>query len=308
MSSRLRDIDRWRRARTDLPTRLGEAAALVKLLFGRGAADATAVYDLLSAHNNLGKETLYLNMGYWRAAHSYDEACQALALLLAERAQLGAGQAIVDAGFGFGDQDILWARRFDVRITGFNVTAAQVEVARQRVRNAGVADRVELRCQSALATSLDDASVDRVLALESAFHFPSRDAFFAEARRVLRPGGRIALADICAAATPSPRLIDRVNGWVARRSWQIPAANDYGADEYAARLAAAGFVDVAVERISDDVFLPFGAYARVRQADPDVVARANPLLRAVWRAPATDRVFDYVLVSGRRPTGEGAPP
>jgi hypothetical protein len=121
---------------------------------------------------------------------------------------------------------------------------------------------------------------------------------------VLRPGGRLALADICAVAAPSPRLLDRLNAAVARRSWQIPAANHYGADGYAARLRAAGFVDVAVERITDDVFLPFGAYARVRQAAPDVAARANPLLRAVWRAPATDRVFDYVLVTARRPQVE----
>jgi cyclopropane fatty-acyl-phospholipid synthase-like methyltransferase len=295
------DLSTWRRARTDLPTKLREAAGMVRLLLSRGPSDASAVYNLLSAHNNLGTETLYLNMGYWKEATSYDQACEALALLLATRAGLAPGQTVVDAGFGYGDQDLLWARRFDVRIIGFNVTAAQVDVARARVRAAGAADRVELRCASALETELGDASVDRVLALESAFHFPSREAFFAEARRVLRPGGRIALADICAVAAPSPRLVDRVSAWVAKRSWQIPSANDYDAAGYAARLRAAGFVDVAVERITDDVFLPFGAYARVRQADPDVAARANPLVRAVWRAPATDRVFDYVLVTGRRP-------
>jgi cyclopropane fatty-acyl-phospholipid synthase-like methyltransferase len=169
------------------------------------------------------------------------------------------------------------------------------------VREAGLALDVDLKCRSVLHTGLPDGSADRVVALESAFHLPSRDAFFAEARRVLRPGGRIALADLCAVANPSTRLIDRVNAWVAQRMWQIPAGNHYDAREYAARLTAAGFVDVQVERITDDVFLPFGAYARRRQSDPDIAARANPLLRAVWRAPATDRVFDYVLVTARRP-------
>jgi ubiquinone/menaquinone biosynthesis C-methylase UbiE len=296
-------LARWRRARTDLPTRLREAVGLVRLMLGQGGHDARAIYDLLSAHNNLGEQTLYLNMGYWRAATSYDQACEALALLLAERARLATGQTVVDAGFGFADQDILWVRRFGVRIIGFNITQAQVDVAHERVREAGVADQVDLRCGSALETELADGSVDRVLALESAFHFPSREAFFAEARRVLRPGGRLAIADICAVARPSRRLFDRLNAEVARRSWQIPAANHYDAEGYAARIHAAGFVDVTVERITDDVFLPFGAYARVRQADPDVAARANPLLRAVWRAPATDRVFDYVLVTARRPEG-----
>jgi ubiquinone/menaquinone biosynthesis C-methylase UbiE len=299
-------LARWRRARTDLPTRLREAAQLVRLLVGKPRTDPRAIYDLLSAHNNLGERTLYLNMGYWRDARSYDQACEALALLLAERAGLAAGQTVVDAGFGFADQDLMWARRFGVRIVGFNITEAQVAVARERVREAGLTDAIDLRLGSALETELGDASVDRVLALESAFHFPSREAFFAEARRILRPGGRLALADICAVAQPSRRLFDRINAEVARKSWQIPAHNDYGAVGYAERLRAAGFVDVVVERITDDVFLPFGAYARVRQADADVAARANPLLRAVWRAPATDRVFDYVLVTARRPDEPGA--
>jgi ubiquinone/menaquinone biosynthesis C-methylase UbiE len=294
-------LARWRHARTDLPTKLREAAAMARLMLGRAGDDPSVIYDLLSAHNNLGQQTLYLNMGYWRHADSYDAACEALALLLAERAGLAAGQTVVDAGFGFADQDLLWARRCGVRIVGFNITARQVAVAQERVREAGLGAAVDLRCASALATGLDAGSVDRVLALESAFHFPSRDAFFAEAHRVLRPGGRIALADLCNVAAPSRRLLDRLNAHVAKRSWQIPAANDYDAAGYAARLAAAGFVDVAVERITDDVFLPFGAYAKKRQADPDIAARANPLLRAVWRAPATDRVFDYVIITARRP-------
>jgi cyclopropane fatty-acyl-phospholipid synthase-like methyltransferase len=292
---------RWRRARTGLTTRLSETAGLLRLLLLPAANDARAVYDLLSAHNNLGRNTLYLNMGYWREARTYDDACEALALLLAERAQLEPGQTILDAGFGFADQDILWARRHGVRIVGVNISGGQVEIARERVREAGADEWIDLRCASALETGLPDRSVDRVLALESAFHFAPRDAFFREARRVLRPGGRIALADLCSVATPSPRLADRLSAFVARKSWQIPVANVYDAAEYAARLEAAGFLDVQIERITDDVFLPFGAYARVRQGEPDVVARANPLLRAVWRAPATDRVFDYVLITARCP-------
>jgi cyclopropane fatty-acyl-phospholipid synthase-like methyltransferase len=295
------DVSPWRRSTTDLRTTVREVLGMLKLLVAPGRDDPSAIYDLLSAHNNLGHRTLYLNLGYWKNAQSYDEACEALALLLAERAELAPGHEVLDAGFGFGDQDLLWARRFGVRITGFNVNAAQHKVATERAAAAGLGDRVDLRLCSVLDTGLASASIDRVLALESAFHFPSRDAFFAEAFRVLKPGGRIALADICNAPSVSSRLADRLTRRMANAFWQIPPANNYDAVEYAARLARAGFVDVQVERLNEHVYAPFAAYAHKRQAEADVVARANPLMRATWRAPANDRVFDYMVFSGRRP-------
>jgi cyclopropane fatty-acyl-phospholipid synthase-like methyltransferase len=293
-------LTRWRRSSTNLTTTLREVAGVLRLFVSRAHDNPSAIYDILSAHNNLGHDTLYLNMGYWKEAESYDAACEALALLLAERAQLTPGLAVLDAGFGFGDQDLLWARRFDVRITAFNVNAAQQKVARDRALAAGLGDRVDFRLGSVLATGLPAASVDRVLALESAFHFPSREAFFAEAMRTLKPGGRIALADICDGPSPGG-FTDRMARIAANAFWQIPDANSYGIAGYVARLEAAGFVDVAVERINDYVFAPFAAYARKRQAEADVVARANPLIRALWRSPANERLFDYVVIHATRP-------
>ncbi len=290
----------YRRERTTPWLVAREALATARLMLSPRRDRAAAVYDILAAHNNLGRDTLYLNMGYWRQAASYDAACEALALLLADRAGLARGDRVVDAGFGYGDQDILWARRFAVSIAGFNVNGAQVEVARRRVLAAGLGDEIALFARSALHTGLDDGWADRVVALESAFHFPSRARFFAEAARLLRPGGTIALADLVVADDASRRLVDRVGRAVAGRFWQIPRDNLVTAATYARQLAEAGFADVLVEDVSGDVFAPFGAHARRRQAEPDVAARANPLLRAVWRAPSATRAFAYVIARGVR--------
>jgi ubiquinone/menaquinone biosynthesis C-methylase UbiE len=159
------------------------------------------IYDLVGRATPTGR-SLYLNLGYWAEAATADQACEDMAELVATTAGLAPGKTVLDCGFGFADQDILWARRHaPQRILGLNVTASQVEVARRRVREAGAADIVELRVGSATAMPLPSASVDAVVALESAFHFDTRERFFDEALRVLRPGGRLVTADIIPADT-----------------------------------------------------------------------------------------------------------
>lgn len=292
--------DNYRPLRTSLAKGLREVYGIARLVASPRRDQTSAIYDLLATHNNLGSESLYLNMGYWAEATSYDAACEALAMRVASKAQLAPGARVMDAGFGFGDQDIAWARRLGVSIVGFNVTASQVEVARARVAAAGLEGSVDLRCASALETGLPDASVAAVLAVESAFHFPSRDAFFAEALRVLEPGGRLVLADLATATRAGATLRDRFTRAVSARFWQIPEGNLYGVTEYRARLAQAGFDGVEVEDITPDVFAPFGAYARRRKLEPEIRARANPLMRAIWGAPNGARVFDYVIVTARK--------
>jgi cyclopropane fatty-acyl-phospholipid synthase-like methyltransferase len=294
------ELQRWQREKTGVRIRVREMKELVRVLASGRRDQVEAIYDMLSTHNNLGRRTLYLNMGYWKNATTYDDACEALATLLGERAELKPGLKVADCGFGFGDQDLLWARTTGVNIVGFNITSSQVKVARERVEAAGLSDRVDLRCRSATDTGLPDASVDRVTALESAFHFPSRDDFFREAHRILKPGGRIALADLTTAPTPPRGLPDRLAHFMIVAGCQIPDCNLYDTREYVRRLQKAGFDDVKFERINEHVFGPYGVYSRKRQSEPEVAARSNLLIRALWRAEPNDRVFDFIVVTGVR--------
>ena len=98
---------------------------------------------------------LYLNLGYWKSARTIDEACAALAMLVADAARMGLDDDVVDVGFGFADQDMLWMERFAPRhITGLNVTPMQVRLVRQRVQRREMADRITLTEGSATAMPL----------------------------------------------------------------------------------------------------------------------------------------------------------
>ncbi len=274
---------------------LREVAALLGLLVSPRMRRAARVYEVIADHNHLGHTARYLNLGYWAEARDYDAACAALARLLGERAALAPGQRVLDAGFGFGDQAILWVEAFGVaQVVGLNVSPRQVEAARARVRD----DRVDLRLGSATEIPFENSTFDRVVALESAFHFHTRETFFAEARRVLRPRGRIALADYIPLAPDYPRG-RRLFDYVGRALWQIPRANMYAAPAYAERMRAAGFVDVRVESIREHVFGPFRAFAQRRQSEADVAARANPVLRSVWRSSRNvHAAMDYIIATG----------
>ena len=91
---------------------------------------------------------------------------------------------MLDVGYGFGDQDLLWVEECDVKhIVGLNIVPAQVDTtARARVAAARLEARIDLRCGSATEMGLADASVNTVTALECAFHFITRDRFLSRRR------------------------------------------------------------------------------------------------------------------------------
>ena len=273
----------------------------------------TEVYDLLGT-DVATENAFYLNLGYWSEGaladdRSLDDACQALAALVADSAGMGPGDRVLDVGFGFADQDLFWLDVYRPDgIVGLNVTASQVEVARRRVREAGLEDRIDLRLGSATAMPLEDASVDKVVALECAFHFETRERFFQEARRVLRPGGRLVLADIIPMPAESgwwARLAQRWSWRQVARKFAIPAGNVYPLPEYVAKLKAAGFENARVDSIRERVYAPLHEYLR---RHPEAVARLHPSARLPIAlalkldARTVYRGLDYVLTVADKPS------
>ncbi|WP_308167438.1 methyltransferase domain-containing protein [Catellatospora tritici] len=116
---------------------------------------------------------------------------------LAAFAAVPAGAHLLDAGCGIGGPALYLARELGCRVEGITLSSQQVVRATDRAREAGLADQVSFRQLDAVRTDYPDATFDVVWALESLEHMPDRTAFLAEAWRVLRPGGVLAISTWC---------------------------------------------------------------------------------------------------------------
>lgn len=261
------------------------------------------------------RQPAWFNLGYWPGARTFPEACAALADRLGEAAELGPGQDILDAGIGGGMQLPRWLERFGVeRVRGIDISPLHVQGARLLLQERGLAERALLTPGDAgeLLEQVGEQRFDRVLTLDCAYHFPDRAHFLRQAAAVLRPGGRVALADavLSAAAVQAVGEGTGITAWWARLCCAIggiPGRNLLGQAAFARQLTDAGFVDVRIvelpgvlegfARASFDPTVPILRFVPLNLWGLHIVtAPLMALLQLVGR-PA----FRYVLVSGRRP-------
>jgi SAM-dependent methyltransferase len=119
--------------------------------------------------------------------------------LLAKMAQVKQGEQVLDVGCGAGGPSRVLAAEMGANVTGIDITARLIDLAKRLGEVSQIPVRFELA--DALRLPFEDASFDLVWTQHAAGTIADKDRFYGEMRRVLRPGGRLAMHDLMQGTT-----------------------------------------------------------------------------------------------------------
>ncbi|MGH2591657.1 MAG: class I SAM-dependent methyltransferase [Actinomycetota bacterium] len=270
----------------------------------QGRNPAATVYDSIGADFFLALDEGWLNLGLWEGNGSDAAEAPVAVRRLVETlaAELPAGGSILDVGNGLGVQDPLIARiAAPSRLVALNITRSQLVAGRASLAEAGAnpvngdATRIPLRGES----------VDGVISVEAAFHFRSRRRFFAEAFRVLRPGGVLSMSDV-----PTRRMprgpVEALAALSQLRAWGLRANSAASAVEIEAMVRVAGFENVRTQLVGDRTIGPALRFVRGRFEEEEVDAPLAMRLAARAMLAQTELLWrnglvDYLLLRATKP-------
>jgi len=257
--------------------------------------NVTTFYDDLfknDAHEELYEGTGFSNYGYWTPETKTPvQACENLVdRLLGPVPRHG---AVLDVACGSGGTTALLAGCFD-EVTAVNVSAYQVSRTKARVPGCRA-----LR-MDATRLAFRDASFDAVVCVEAVFHFRSKIRFFAEAFRVLKPGGWLVFSDVIFAA---PRPSFMLRHLAKLPSTLFPLANELNLASYKDVLEVLGFAVTLSSTYTEtwERFYSFHKdYCQKKVVDDPEHAEIYRRSLAVYHE-INLVLCDYLLVAGQKP-------
>ena len=226
------------------------------------------------------------NLGYWGPdiATGRQAAVRLVDELLGEPTDRDG--AILDVACGAGGSTERLLDRYPAGgITAINISGRQLAEAERR------APGCRFVVMDACALDFPDATFDTVLCVEAAFHFNTRARFLAEAYRVLRPGGRLALSDILfRRGVPVP---------------DVPSANRTTLEGYRDMLQETGFREIEMRDATAETwevferrYVPF-AQACLRPLSFAARVRGGVSLRA-WQYLTHASISRYLLIGAAK--------
>jgi cyclopropane fatty-acyl-phospholipid synthase-like methyltransferase len=177
-------------------------------------ADVAEVYDASAQVVDMFSGG-HQHLGYWYGDEddtSVPEASARLTRKTVDTLGLRKGENVLDAGCGAGAEATQVAEEYGVQVTGVTISPVGRDVAEARAEEKGLSDRVKFEVGDYHALDLPDDHFDAVIAIEALMHAMDLNKALLELRRVLRPGGRLAIAETTKVRPDAKAEIDFSDG------------------------------------------------------------------------------------------------
>ncbi len=193
----------------------------------------------------LNRHNRAIHMGYWDGStRRHSDSLLNNNQVMADHASIQPGQLALDAGCGVGGTAMWVAENRGARVMGITLSADQATRAARYAHERGIARQAVFSRQDYRCTAFRDSVFDVVYAMESVCYAPDKQAFLAEAHRLLKPGGRLVVHDAFRFNRPYSKDEERLHhSWI--RPWAVPELAV--GDEFASWARKVGFEDVQLE-------------------------------------------------------------
>jgi ubiquinone/menaquinone biosynthesis C-methylase UbiE len=181
------------------------------------------IVDYYAATENAYKDSwdldnsLSIHYGYWdEKVKNFPQSLLRMNEVMMEVAAIKQTDTILDAGCGIGGSSFFLAEKIDCKITGISLSERQVAKATELALKKKIDNRVEFKVMNYCATLFPDESFDIVWGCESICYADDKAQFVKEAYRLLRPGGRLVVADGFVTDfknNENPTIMNWLDGW-----------------------------------------------------------------------------------------------
>lgn len=226
-------------------------------------------YDRTQLFYNLfwfNERNLGMHYGFWeKGVKNLHEAILNENKVIADKLEIKKTDVVLDAGCGVGGTSIWLAENHGVDVTGITLSQKQVGLARKYAKKRKLDHLTRFEVKDFCDTGFPNESFTKVFGLESVCNAEKKENFVKEAYRILKAGGKLAVADFFVKERLDKEEKELVEGFC--RGWEMP--NLLTLAEFQRMLKEAGFKNIncidktkEIEPSSKRMFIVMGKLVR----------------------------------------------